>query len=63
MNYAVYMKNETGTPHNTMIGLFLMREDAEVFFKERDYSGGDYSYHLVEVDSWEEWVKIKKLLP
>ena len=63
MNYAVYMKSKSDPYHSVLLGLFLMKEDAEVFFKDKSWDNGKYSYHLEEIDSWSEWTKIRTLLP
>jgi hypothetical protein len=62
MNYAVYMKSKSDPEYRVLLGLFLMKEDAEVFFKGKDWDNDGYSYHVEEVDSWEEWTKVRKLL-
>ena len=63
MNYAVYMKSKSDLEYRVLLGLFLMKEDAEMFFKDKIWDNGKYSYHLEEIDSWSEWTKIRKLLP
>ena len=63
MNYAVYMKSKSDTYHSVLLGLFLMKEDAEAFFKDKAWENDTYSYHLEETESWSEWTKIRKLLP
>jgi len=35
MNYAVYMKSKSEPYHRVLLGLFLMKEDAEVFLRTR----------------------------
>ena len=63
MNYAVYMKSKSEPYHRVLLGLFLMKEDAEVFFKDKSWESDDFSFHLEETDSWSEWTKIRNLLP
>ena len=63
MNYAVYMKAKSDTYHSVLLGLFLMKEDAEAFFKDKSWESNAFSFHLEEIDSWSEWTKIRTLLP
>ena len=62
MNYAVYMKSKSDPEYRVLLGLFLMRGDAEVFFKEKNWDNDGFSYHVEGVNSWEEWTKVRKLL-
>ena len=63
MNFAVYMKNKTGTPYNVMLGVFLMEEDASRFFdKKNTLEGDDYSFHMCKIDCWGAWTEMRKEL-
>ncbi len=62
MNFAVYMKNKTGTPSNTLLGVFLMKEDAERFFDKKNWENEDYSFHMIQIDCWDAWTEMRKEL-
>jgi hypothetical protein len=63
MFYVVYMKSKTGTPRNTMLGVFLSEGDAQLFFKENNWESDMCSFHMEEIDCVVEWFNIKKKLP
>ena len=62
MNFAVYMKNKTGSPHKTMLGVFLMDYDAEVFFNSKNRESDDYSFHMCKIDCWDAWTEMRNKL-
>ena len=62
MNYAVYMIYRGDPDYPILLGLFLNREDATKYFNEKLFISEEFSFHLREVDSWEEWTKVRKLL-
>jgi len=51
----VYIKDEYGT---ALLGVFMMREDAESFKKEHSL---ERLMHIVDVSGWTEWSKIREL--
>jgi len=62
MIYVVYMQNKK-TLENIMMGVFLMRMDAETFFDSVFFESKEHGYHIAEVNGWTEWSKIKEKLP
>ena len=51
----VYIKDEYGT---ALLGVFMMREDAESFKKGHSLEG---LMHIVDVSGWTEWCKFRDL--
>jgi len=62
MIYVVYMQNKK-TLNNIMMGVFLMRMDAETFFDSVFFESKEHGYLIAEVNGWTEWTKIREKLP
>jgi hypothetical protein len=63
MTFVVYMKSKTARPHKTLLGVFLSKEDAGLYFQEINWESDRYSFHMDEVDCWAEWSGIRNKLP
>jgi len=55
MLYVVYIQSDPDFDYKTVLGIFLMKEDAELFMSKSIVK----NLKITEVESWGEWTAIR----